>query len=83
MKPCGSLKLLHPDAILMDLAMPILDGYEATQQIKANRSVCRVVALTVDDYEAARAKASQSGVDAFLVKGSPVEKIIRSISKKE
>lgn len=73
---------LHPDAVLMDLEMPVMDGYEATRQIKA-RFPCKVIALTVHDYESARAKAGQSGVDAFLVKGISVEKIIQTISKQK
>ncbi|HLA06958.1 MAG TPA: response regulator transcription factor [Anaerolineales bacterium] len=72
---------LQPDVVLMDLEMPIMDGYEATRQIKSQIPSCRVIALTVHDYEAARMKARQSGVDAFLVKGAPVEKIIQTISK--
>jgi DNA-binding NarL/FixJ family response regulator len=69
---------LQPDAILMDLEMPVMDGYEATRRIKS-QFPCKVIALTVHDYESARAKAIQSGVDAFLVKGAAVEKIIQSI----
>jgi len=76
-------QLLSLDVILMDLEMPRLDGYEATRRIKASFPACRVIALTVHDYESARVKAIQSGVDAFLVKGAPVQKIIQSISQKE
>ena len=71
---------LQPEVILMDLEMPILDGYEATRQIKAGFPSCWVVALTVHGYEAARQKASQSGVDVFLVKGGSVETLIQAIS---
>ena len=74
---------LQPDAILMDLEMPVMEGYEATRRIKSNFPACRVVALTVHDYESARAKAFQSGVDAFIVKGASVEKIIQSISNRK
>jgi DNA-binding NarL/FixJ family response regulator len=42
-----------------------------------------VVALTVHDYESARAEAQLSGVDAFLVKGACVESILQTISKQE
>ena len=76
-------QLLSIDAILMDLEMPVMDGYEATRQIKACYPECRVVALTVHDYESARTKAILAGADDFLVKGAPVEKIIQSISHKE
>ena len=69
---------LRPEVVLMDLEMPVMDGYEATRLIKLNFP-CKVVALTVHDYETARRKAEQSGVDAFLVKGVPVTTIIQTI----
>ena len=67
----------------MDLEVPVMDGFEATRQIKSRLPECRVVALTVHDYESARSEAYRSGVDTFLVKGAPVEQIIQSISQKE
>ena len=70
---------LQPDVVLMDLEMPVLDGYEATRQIKTSSPSCRVVALTVHGYEAARQRASQSGVDVFLVKGGSVETLVQAI----
>jgi DNA-binding NarL/FixJ family response regulator len=73
---------LQPEVVLMDLEMPVLDGYEATQQIKAGCPSCRVVALTVHGYETARQKASQSGVDVFLVKGVSVETLVQAISER-
>lgn len=74
---------LKPDVVLTDLEMPVMNGYEATRQIKSKVPACRVVALTVHDYESARAEAYRSGVDVFLVKGAPAEKIIQSISKRK
>jgi DNA-binding NarL/FixJ family response regulator len=73
--------ILQPDVILMDLGMPILDGFQATFQIKKLHSSCRVIALSVHDYDTARQKALQSGVDAFVVKGAPVEKLVQILSK--
>jgi DNA-binding NarL/FixJ family response regulator len=73
---------LQPDVVLMDLEMPVLDGYEATRQIKAGLPACRVVALTVHGTEVARQKAGQSGVDVFLVKGSSVESLVQAISER-
>ena len=71
---------LQPEVVLMDLEMPVLDGYEAARQIKSRWPACRVVALTVHGYEAARRKASQAGVDVFLVKGVSVETLVQAIS---
>ena len=73
---------LQPEVVLMDLEMPVLDGYEAARQIKSRWPACRVVALTVHGYEAARQKASQSGVDVFLVKGVSVETLVQAISER-
>jgi len=75
-------RALHPDVILMDLEMPVLDGYEATRQIKACWPSCRVIALTIHDYESARLQAIEAGMDGFIVKGSPLESLVRIISQK-
>lgn len=71
---------LQPDVILLDLQMPVLDGYEAARQIKSRWPSCRIVALTVHDDPAARQKAGQAGVDAFLVKGTPVATLVAAIA---
>ncbi|NOH01965.1 MAG: response regulator transcription factor [Chloroflexi bacterium] len=73
---------LQPDVVLMDLEMPVMDGYEAARQIKTH-CPCKVIALTVHDYESARDKAKRSGVDAFIVKGAPVQSIVQTISKQK
>ncbi len=73
-------EVLRPDVILLDLQMPVLDGYAAARRIKGHRPVCRVVALTVHDDETTRQKASQAGVDVFLVKGSPLGILVEAIS---
>ena len=74
---------LRPEVILMDLEMSFLDGYEATRLIKALCPSCRIIALTVHGYSEARQKAIQAGVDAFIVKGAPVESIVQSILNKK
>jgi DNA-binding NarL/FixJ family response regulator len=73
---------LDPQVILMDLEMPVLDGYEATRQIKELSPSCRVVALTVHGDEAARQKAMQAGADLFLVKGVSVEALVGAVSER-
>ena len=74
---------LQPEVILMDLEMPVLDGYEATHQIKQGGLQCKVIALTVHGYDAAREKACEAGVDAFVVKGAAVETLIQLIEEGE
>jgi two-component system response regulator NreC len=75
----GLAESLQPDVILMDLEMPVLDGYEAARQVKDRCPACRVIALTIHDYEAVWQRASQAGVDDFVVKGAPLETLIQAI----
>jgi DNA-binding NarL/FixJ family response regulator len=70
---------LRPAVILMDLEMPVLDGYEATRLIKALWPLCRIVVLTVHGYQEAHHKAERTGVDAFVIKGAPIQEIIQTI----
>jgi DNA-binding NarL/FixJ family response regulator len=74
---------LRPDVVLMDLEMPIMDGCEAARQIKAGHPACRVIALTIHDGGAERQRAAQAGVDAFVVKGAPLETLLQAIQERE
>ena len=70
---------LHPDVVLLDMEMPVLDGYEAAHRIKSLRPAPRVVALSVHSYRSAREKAAQAGVDEFIEKGAPLGEILAKI----
>jgi pilus assembly protein CpaE len=61
---------LEPDLILMDVAMPTLDGYAATQQIRANESGRRVpiIMLTGEADVEQRVKGLRAGADDDIVK---------------
>lgn len=74
---------LRPEVILLDLEMPLMDGYKATRLIRALCPSCRIVALTVHGYDEAQLKAARSGVDAFLIKGAPIQEIVRTILDKK
>lgn len=64
-----SLFLQHqPDLILMDLRMPEVDGYEATQAIRQLSTVTPIVALTAYAYPEDRAKVLLSGFTDFMTK---------------
>ena len=60
----------HPDLILMDLSLPILDGWEATQRIKADPVTARipVIALTAHAMSGDEDKAKAAGCDDFMTK---------------
>lgn len=73
----------RPDVIVMDLEMPIMDGFEAARRIKSQRPTCRVVILTIHDGEAERKRVTQIGANAFLVKGAPIEDLVKAILEEE
>ncbi len=75
----AQVERLRPDVVLMDLEMPVLDGYEATRHIKTYFPGCRVIALSVHSYAQARHKASLAGVDGFIEKGIPLPEILHTI----
>jgi DNA-binding NarL/FixJ family response regulator len=70
---------LHPEVILMDLDMPVLDGYEAIRQIKASQPYCRIIALTIHDGSTERERAHQAGADDFITKGPSLARLLDSI----
>ena len=59
-----------PDLILMDIQLPILDGYEATRRIKADAALASVPIIAVTSYALAgdEAKTRAAGCDAYIAK---------------
>jgi CheY-like chemotaxis protein len=68
----------HPHAIIMDLMMPVLDGFETTRRLKQCREtsaipVLAVTAMATDQY---RQEARNSGVDDFLAKPINLDELL-------
>ncbi len=62
------VKEKQPDLVLMDVHMPVLDGLEATREIKSAWPQTRIVVYTM--FPEHSEEAYQAGADYFLIKGS-------------
>jgi CheY-like chemotaxis protein len=73
--------LVSPEIVLLDLAMPILDGFETTQRLRAQPATAKVpiLAVTATVFEGARQQAEDAGVDAFVEKPADLERLLDSI----
>jgi two-component system cell cycle response regulator DivK len=59
-----------PDLILMDIQLPLLDGYEATRRIKADAALSQIPIIVVTSYALSgdEDKAREAGCDAYFTK---------------
>ena len=60
----------RPDLILMDIQMPIMDGYEATRRIKADPATRSIPIMVVTSYALSgdESKGREAGCDAYVTK---------------
>jgi len=72
-----------PDIILMDLSLPVMDGWEATRRLKADHRTASipVVALTGHALAGISEGARKAGCDAFVTKPCLPEDLVREIRK--
>jgi DNA-binding NarL/FixJ family response regulator len=71
---------LSPDCVLMDISMPVLDGFEATRAIREHLPSVRIVMLTSSDDPADRAQAEAAGADGYLTKESRLEELTAAVT---
>ena len=72
-----------PDVVLMDLSLPILDGWEATRRLKVDRRTAHipVVALTAHDGAGELQRATVAGCDWFVPKPCPPDDLIEEVRR--
>lgn len=72
-----------PDVVLMDLGLPVLDGWEATRCLKADARTAHIpiVALTAHDGAGELQRAARAGCDWFVPKPCPPDALIAEIRR--
>jgi two-component system, cell cycle response regulator DivK len=72
----------QPDLILMDMSLPVIDGWEATRRIKANDATRRipVIALTAHAMAGDREKALEAGCEDYDTKPVEMSRLLGKIA---
>ena len=72
-----------PDVVLMDLSLPVMDGWEATRRLKSDKRTAHipVVALTAHDGSGELQRATRAGCDWFVPKPCPPDALITEIRR--
>jgi DNA-binding NarL/FixJ family response regulator len=78
-----ALRLAHdlkPDVVVMDLSMPEMSGLQATEQLKAERSETKVIALTAHEDEGYLSLLCRAGACGYVLKRSAGDDLIQAIT---
>ncbi len=77
------LEQCRPDIVMMDLRMPVMDGFEALKQIRADERLKHipVVAYTTSTLDMEKVKIRQSGFDGHLVKPAKKNELLRELAR--
>ena len=72
-----------PDLVLMDMSLPVIDGWEATRRIKADPATATipVIALTAHAMEGDRERAIEAGCDDYDTKPIELERLTGKIAR--
>jgi len=75
----ATAKAERPDLVLIDIQMPVLDGYEATRQIKAEFKAMPVIAVSSFAMKGDEEKARAAGCDSYVTKPYSPMQLLRLI----
>lgn len=65
----ATIRLAHPDVVILDIELPSLDGYTIAQTLKAAPQPPLVIFLSIHQDPTARQRCAEAGGDGFVAKG--------------
>ncbi len=71
---------LHPDIVLMDISMPVMDGVEATRILLEAVPEANVLMLTISEKDEDLFNAMKAGARGYILKGSDPEELVRAVT---
>ena len=73
--------VLFPDVVLMDISMPIMNGIEATRQIRRLSPATKVVIVSMHDSEQIAERAKEAGAQGYFMKSGNFQELRQTILK--
>ena len=72
---------LKPDIVVVDIAMPLLNGLDATRQLKRTMPDLRIIILTINEDPDLAAEAFRAGASSYLLKNSAASELLRAVNE--
>jgi DNA-binding NarL/FixJ family response regulator len=72
---------LHPDVVVLDIGMPLLNGLDAARQLKRIMPDVKVIFLTVSEDPDVAAEAFRAGASGYLLKSSAASELLQAIDE--
>jgi DNA-binding NarL/FixJ family response regulator len=73
------IKPLRPDVVLMDISMPEMNGFEATQRIVQSSKDIKVLILTMYDEDDLIIRCLEAGASGYVLKDAPFAQLLRAV----